>query len=245
MMLALYYLYFFLIAIPLLLTLTVVSCIIIIIGTAVGNGSWWGYYPAMVWARVFCLLSLVRVTVRGREHIDKRTSYVFVANHQGAYDIFSVYGYLGHNFKWMMKKSLRKILLVGYTCAKCGHIFVDRSSPTAIRRTISTAEERLRDGMSLVVFPEGARTFTGKMGPFKKGAYQLALEFNLPLVPVTIDGSFAVLPRTRMLPRPGHIELTIHPQIAAPTDEAARGEVIELTRKAIESALPSGCEPVA
>lgn len=236
-MLALYYIYFFLIAVPVLFSLTVLTCIVILIGTAIGNGSWWGYYPAMVWAKVFCILSLVKVSVRGRENIDKRTSYVFVANHQGAYDIFSVYGYLGHNFKWMMKKSLRKIMLVGYTCQKCGHIFVDRSSPTAIRRTIETAEKRLRDGMSLVVFPEGARTFTGKMGPFKKGAYQLALEFHLPLVPVTIDGSFDIMPRTRYVPRPGRIVLTIHEPIAPPADEADRAEVIEQTRQAIESSL--------
>lgn len=239
-MLALYYIYFFLIAVPVLFSLTVLTCIVILIGTAIGNGSWWGYYPAMVWAKVFCILSLVKVSVRGRENIDKRTSYVFVANHQGAYDIFSVYGYLGHNFKWMMKKSLRKIMLVGYTCQKCGHIFVDRSSPTAIRRTIETAEKRLRDGMSLVVFPEGARTFTGKMGPFKKGAYQLALEFHLPLVPVTIDGSFDIMPRTRYVPRPGRIVLTIHKPIAPPADEAARTEVIEQTRQAIESSLGNG-----
>lgn len=239
-MLALYYIYFFLIAVPVLFSLTVLTCIVILIGTAIGNGSWWGYYPAMVWAKVFCILSLVKVSVRGRENINKRTSYVFVANHQGAYDIFSVYGYLGHNFKWMMKKSLRKIMLVGYTCQKCGHIFVDRSSPTAIRRTIETAEKRLRDGMSLVVFPEGARTFTGKMGPFKKGAYQLALEFRLPLVPVTIDGSFGIMPRTRYVPRPGRIVLTIHKPIAPPADEAARAEVIEQTRQAIESSLGNG-----
>lgn len=239
-MLALYYIYFFLIAVPVLFSLTVLTCIVILIGTAIGNGSWWGYYPAMVWAKVFCILSLVKVSVRGRENIDKRTSYVFVANHQGAYDIFSVYGYLGHNFKWMMKKSLRKIMLVGYTCQKCGHIFVDRSSPTAIRHTIETAEKRLRDGMSLVVFPEGARTFTGKMGPFKKGAYQLALEFRLPLVPVTIDGSFGIMPRTRYVPRPGRIVLTIHKPIAPPADEADRAEVIELTRQAIESSLGNG-----
>ncbi|MDE6199401.1 MAG: 1-acyl-sn-glycerol-3-phosphate acyltransferase, partial [Muribaculaceae bacterium] len=78
-MLALYYLYFFLIAVPILFSLTVLTCIIILIGTAVGNGSWWGYYPAMVWARAFCMLSLVKVSVKGRENIDKQTSYVFVA----------------------------------------------------------------------------------------------------------------------------------------------------------------------
>lgn len=237
-MLFFYYIYFFIIAVPLLLVLTILSCLVILVGSAIGKGSFWGYYPAVAWARIFCWLSLVRVTVKGRDNINRNTSYVFVANHQGSYDIFSIYGYLGHNFKWMMKKSLRKILLVGFTCERIGHIFVDRSSPSAVRRTIETAERQLRDGMSLVVFPEGARTFDGKMIPFKKGAYQLALDFHLPLVPVTIDGSFKVMPRTSYLPRPGHITLTIHKPIAPPDDEADRAEVMESTRRAIESALP-------
>lgn len=237
-MLFFYHIYFFLIAVPLLLVLTVLTCLVVLTGITIGKGASWGYYPAMIWAKAFCMLSLVRVTVKGRDNIDRNTSYVFVANHQGAYDIFSVYGYLGHNFKWMMKKSLRKILLVGYTCEKIGHIFVDRSSPTAIRHTIEKAEKQLRDGMSLVVFPEGERTLTGRMGTFKKGAYQLALEFHLPLVPVTIDGSFKVMPRTSHVPRPGHIILTIHKPISPPDDEAGRNEAIELTRVAIESALP-------
>jgi 1-acyl-sn-glycerol-3-phosphate acyltransferase len=110
-----------------------------------------------------------------------------------------------------------------------------------VRHTIEQAEHTLRDGMSLVVFPEGARSWDGKMRPFKKGAYQLALEFNLPLVPITIDGSFDVLPRTKTLPRPGKITLTIHQPIASPATEQARQEVMEQTRQAIESALPARC----
>ena len=118
--------------------------------------------------RICCALTLVRVKVSGRENIDPHTSYVFVANHQGAYDIFSIYGYLNHNFKWMMKKGLRKIPAVGGACAIAGHIFVDNSSPAAIRQTMEKAEHTLRDGMSLVVFPEGSRTFTGKCAPSTK-----------------------------------------------------------------------------
>lgn len=240
-MMIIYYIYFFPIALPLLLVATILACILTMLSVAVGAGATAGYYIPSLWARIFCRLSLVKVKVVGRENINRQTSYVFVANHQGAYDIFSIYGWLGHNFKWMMKKSLRKIFLVGVTCEKVGHIFVDRSSPSAVRHTIEQAERTLRDGMSLVVFPEGARSWDGKMRPFKKGAYQLALEFNLPLVPITIDGSFDVLPRTKTLPRPGKITLTIHRPIASPATEQARQEVMEQTRQAIESALPARC----
>ena len=236
-MLILYYIYFFLIACPLLLIATILTSLVTIIGCSIGNGSFWGYYPAHLWSKLFALLSLVRVKVNGRENIDEKTSYVFVANHQGAYDIFAIYGYLGHKFLWMMKRSLKKIFLVGYACDRAGHIFVDKSSPAAVKATIDNASERLRHGVSLVVFPEGSRTPDGQLKPFKKGAYQLALQFNLPLVPITIAGSYNVMPKSAKLPRPGKIVLTIHRPIEAPHDEASRDAAMQQTRDAIQSRL--------
>ena len=103
----------------------------------------------------------------------------------------------------MMKQSLQKIPFVGWACRWAKQIFVDNSSPAATRRTMERAERLLSGGMSLVVFPEGARTWTGEMRPFKRGAYRLAVEFNLPVVPLTIDGAFKVLPRFKKLPVPG------------------------------------------
>lgn len=232
-----YRIYQFLVAFPLLIVATVIATSLTIVLTSVGI-RWGAYWPAHIWARLFCWLNLVSVSVRGRDNVDKRTSYVFVANHQGAFDIFAIYGFLGHDFKWMMKKSLRSIPLVGYSCYKAGHIFVDRKSPSGIRHTMEQAERSLRGGSSLVVFPEGARTYDGHMRAFKKGAYQLALEFRLPLVPVSVDGAFDVMPRTAKLPRWGRIILTIHNPIEPPVDEAGRAQVMERTADAIRSSLP-------
>ena len=237
-MLILYRIYQILVMLPVLLAATVVTALITIIFSMAGAGRWAGYFFPHWWARLFCMMTLVRVTVKGRENIDPHTSYVFVANHQGAYDIFSIYGYLNHNFRWMMKRSLEKIPLVGYSCKISGHIMVDNSSPSATKRTMEKAERQLQGGMSLVVFPEGSRSFTGKMRPFRKGAYQLAMEFNLPVVPVTIDGAFDVMPRTAKLPRWGTINLTIHPPVSAPADEADRTRVIAESYEAVHSALP-------
>lgn len=233
----LYLVYLCLVAAPIMLTLTVLTALTVIVGSVVGLGNQAGYFFPRWWSRAMCWLTLVRVTVTGRENISRSTSYMFVANHQGAYDIFAIYGWLGHNFKWMMKKSLGRIPLVGFACEKAGHVMVDRSSPAAVRKTVETAEATLRDGMSIVVFPEGARTFTGEVGKFKKGAYQLALEFGLPMVPITIDGAFRVLPRTAKLPRPGHIRVIIHKPVDAPLTEEGRQEAIDRTREAIISGL--------
>lgn len=99
-----YYIYFFIIALPLLLVVTILAALVTIIFSALGMSRSMGYWPGHIWARIFCALSLVKVVVKGRENIKEKRSYVFVANHQGAYDIFAIYGYLNHNFRWMMKK---------------------------------------------------------------------------------------------------------------------------------------------
>jgi hypothetical protein len=234
-----YRIYQFLIMIPLIVVLTILTGLVTVVGSLLGGGRFWGYWPPHIWARLCSWLTFVSVSVTGRENIRKDTSYVFVANHQGAYDIFAIYGFLNHNFKWLMKVGLRKFPVIGVACAAAGHVFVDNSSPAAIRRTMAKAERTLRNGMSVVVFPEGSRTRTGRMRPFHKGAYQLSMEFHLPVVPVTIDGAYDVLPRGSWLPRPGKIRLTIHQPIAPPSDEADRRRVIDASFEAVHSALPA------
>lgn len=233
-----YYLYLFIIAAPILLVVTIITALLTIAGSALGMGKSWGYYLPRIWAICICRLTFVKVEVRGRKYLNKDTSYVFVANHQGAYDIFSIYGYLDHNFRWMMKKSLEKIPLVGYSCRVSGQIYVDNSSPSAIRATMEDAEKQLSTGMSVVVFPEGARTFTGEVGRFKRGAFSLAMEFNLPVVPITIDGAFRVMPRTTMIPRPGTITLTIHEPILPGEQGHELAPLMEASRRSVLAGLP-------
>lgn len=232
-----YRIYQFLIMMPLLLVATVIAAVVTIAGCALGGGRWWGYWPAHVWGRIFCILTLVRVRVHGRENIDSDTSYVFVANHQGAYDIFSIYGYLNHNFRWMMKAGLRSIPLVGYACERSHQIYVDKSSPSNLRKTMARAEKLLAGGMSIVVFPEGARTWDGKIHDFRRGAFFLAQEFSLPVVPITIDGAFHVMPRFRKLPRWGTIDITIHRPICPSGEGHDMPGLISASHDAIASAL--------
>jgi 1-acyl-sn-glycerol-3-phosphate acyltransferase len=193
----LYRIYQLCIAAPLMLVATILTSIITCIGSLIGGAHIWGYYPGKWWSVFICRILLLPVHVTGRENLDRTTSYIFVINHQSAMDIFLIYGFIHRNFKWMMKKELRKIPFVGIACEKARHIFVDRSSPAKVKETIDAARKTLQGGTSLVVFPEGSRTFTGHLRPFKKGAYLLAEELQLPIVPVTLNGPFDVLPRTR------------------------------------------------
>ena len=235
----LYRIYQLCIALPILLVCTMLTAIVTIIGSWIGNAHFWGYYPGKIWS--ICRVLFIPVVVRGHENVDKKTSYVFVANHQGAFDIFLIYGFLGRNFKWMMKKSLRKIFLVGKACESARHIFVDKSGPKKIQETYAKAREILKEGTSLVVFPEGARSFTGHMGVFKKGAFQLADELQLPVVPVTINGSFDILPRTKGFGfvRRSKLTLTIHHPIL-PKGKGPENikETMEEAYQAVMAGLP-------
>lgn len=192
-----YRIYQLFIAMPVIIVATIITALTTIIGCHLGNGHVWGYYPGKFWSRLIIRILLLPVKVEGRENLQPRQSYVFVSNHQGAFDIFLIYGYLCRNFKWMMKRQLRSVPFVGKACEAAHHIFVDKRGPSKIRETYDKARETLKDGMSLVVFPEGARTFTGHMGVFRRGAFMLADELQLPVVPLTINGSFDVLPRFR------------------------------------------------
>ncbi len=227
------------IAAPLLIILTALTAIVTTIGCTVGRrGHIWGYVPGMIWSRAFCRLMLLPVHVSGHENLDDKQSYVFVANHQGAFDIFLIYGFIGRNFKWMMKQSLRNIPLVGKACEAAGFIFVDKRSRSGIQHTYEAASKVLTRGVSLVVFPEGARSFTGHMGVFRKGAFLLAKEIGLPVVPITIDGTFQVLPRTKGVSFVNHYPLTMTIHHPIETKDRELKDVMDESYKMIMDAQP-------
>lgn len=193
----LYRLYQLVVCVPVVVIWSVIISLMIIIGCAVGGGRFWGYYPGKWWGWLIVRIFLLPVKVVGKGDLERDKSYVFVANHQGAFDIFLIYGFLGRNIRWMMKHQILKIPFVGAACKASHQIIIDKRGPKRIKASYDQAREILKEGVSLMVFPEGARTFTGHMGYFTRGAYMLADELQLPVVPITINGSFDVLPRTR------------------------------------------------
>ncbi len=230
---------------PIFLVTTIITAIATIVGSLLFNNRYWGFYPARLWSIITCYTAFCPVKVYGRENIDKNQSYIFVANHQGAFDIFLIYGFLNHNFRWIMKQELKKIPFVGAACATAGHIFVDRSSTSSIKASLGKARRELNGGLSVVVFPEGSRSKTGKMGQLKKGAFQLATDLNLPIVPVTIEGSYQIMPRGTYTLHPTPLKLVIHKPI--PTSGLTTDDIpalIERSRTAISSGFTTATNPV-
>ena len=234
----LYKIYSFCIAIPIFIVLTILVAITAAVASILGDDKGLGYHVPKWWARITCWLFLLPVEVKGREYIDAKQSYVFLANHQSYFDIFLIYGYLGHNFKWMMKEYLKKIPFVGYACVKLKHVYVG-DSISSIQKTVAQARETLQGGMSMVIFPEGTRTYTGQMGEFKRGAFMLANEIGLPIVPMTINGCFDVFPRTAKSVSRSKITLTIHKPITA---EERQGKPTKVFMKDVFDIINAGVE---
>lgn len=197
-------------------------------------GSFWG----AAWAKVTGYLTPMFVKVHGRENIDTKQSYVIVANHQSGYDIFVLYGWLGIDFKWIMKKELRKAPGIGYASHKVGHIFLDRSSPRAAIESINEAKRKLVNGTSVVIFPEGTRSGSNDIGCFKKGAFKIAFELELPILPVTLVDTYKIYNKGLNL-LPGSVEMHIHKPIDTSQYMDAHDKLRELTRETIASVLPN------
>ncbi|HEY6914894.1 MAG TPA: lysophospholipid acyltransferase family protein [Paludibacter sp.] len=230
--------YQWLVVFPLLLIITIMVALSTIILSPLLPNSQLSYNPARLWARICCKLCFVRVIIMGLEKLNPRQSYVFALNHQSIFDIFVVYGWFPFIFKWMMKAELRKIPLVGKACESAGHIFIDRSNPIAAKRSLLKAEAQLINGVSLVVFPEGTRTYTGKMGQFKRGAFRISTDLSLPIVPVTLRGSFERLQRNSCNIKPGTIKVYVHMPIDVSSYLPDRtNELIQKTWDDINSAL--------
>lgn len=212
MMRILYLIYQWLVAMPILIVVTALTAIFTILFSPFPNTKV-AYFPARAWSRIICLLTFVRVEVSGLENIDRKQSYIFVCNHQSIFDVFVVYGWLPVFFKWVMKAELRKIPLVGKACEQIGHIFMNRKNPKAMQRSLQLAEKQLKNGVSVVVFPEGTRTYDGSVGRFKRGAFLLSTDLKLPVIPITLIGAFERLPRNTCNVHPGKIKAIIHAPI--------------------------------
>ena len=194
---------------------------------------------AVPWARILGTLAPMKVTVEGRENIDPEQSYVLASNHQSQFDIFLLYGWLGIDFKWVMKQELRTVPGVGMACDRLGHIFIDRSDHASAMASLEAAKQKIVNGTSVMFFPEGTRSRDGKLKRFKKGAFRMAIDLELPILPLTVTGTRDVLPADTSDLMPGSASLIIHPPLSV------EGKTVEdcpalsdQVREIIASALP-------
>ena len=182
-----------------------------------------------LWSRLFFWLFFMNPQVEGVENLVPGQSYVFVANHSSMFDAWIVYGWLPVVFKWIMKASIRKIPFVGTACKAAGHIFIERGASKQALQSLEEAKSRLVNGVSVVIFPEGTRSLNGEVGRFKRGAFQIAFDVHLPVVPLSLTGLYDVLPKGKYLVHPNR---NVKMKIGKPIDLSIYAE--DQQQKAIE-----------
>lgn len=162
------------------------------------------------WARKLLKAAGATVEVKGLEHFDPDAPHIIIANHQSWFDVFAMAGYLPTRFRFVAKAELSKIPIFGPAWVACGHVSIDRKDRARAFESIAEAGRRVKDeNLNIVLFPEGTRSADGRLQPFKKGAFVLAIQSGVPVVPLAVMGSREVMPKGKWRLRPGHIELRL------------------------------------
>jgi 1-acyl-sn-glycerol-3-phosphate acyltransferase len=158
------------------------------------------------WARGSLFIMGTKAQIVGAEHL--RGPAVFVSNHQSLIDVVFVPALLPKTTSFVVKKELLRVPFWGWALSSTA-IMIDRNNPSQAIASIREGLRRLRKGWSVVVFPEGTRSTDGRLQRFKKGAFHIAIETRLPVVPIAMEGAYDIVPKHHTLPRPGTIHVTV------------------------------------
>lgn len=190
------------------------------------------------WARTVLAAAGARVEVEGLEHSTPGRAQILVANHQSVLDIWALMAAVPASLRFVAKEELSRIPIFAAACRAAGHVFIDRTRPGKAAGAIRTAGERMRrEGLTLVLFPEGTRSADGGLGRFRRGTFALAIETRADLIPVAIEGSGRILGRGATRIRPGTIRIRLAPPVPlaalVPEDRDALAEETRATVAAL------------
>ncbi|HEY8210334.1 MAG TPA: lysophospholipid acyltransferase family protein [Myxococcaceae bacterium] len=196
-----------------------------------GASIWWA---RRIWAPVLLWSASSRLEVQGVEHVDPKRPTLYVANHQSAADVPVMFMAIPINLRFVGKKQLIWVPIIGWYMWIAGYIFVDRGNRAKAIASLEVAAKRIRGGVSLIMFAEGTRSEDGRILPFKKGPFALALKSGVALCPVTIDGTGKMMPKSRWHITPRIVKVKIGAPIdTSKYDPDAREKLIRDVRQVI------------
>lgn len=206
-----YSIYQWLVYVPIVALATFTGALMAVVLALLAGPRTANLYVAIPWCRLVAALAPMRLSIEGRENIAPGTGYVVVANHQSQFDIPAVYIAIGLDLRWVVKAELRRVPLIAMGCRAVGHIFVDRADPDQAHAAINRAVARQQPGTGVLFFAEGTRSRSGRILPFKKGAFRVAIDRRLPVLPVTVVGTRRILRPGSLQIHPGRARVIIHP----------------------------------
>ena len=196
------------------------------------------FWCARWWCRLVAWSIFARIRVHGTDRVEASRAYVYMANHSSLIDTPALFAYLPHPFRIMAKRDLFYVPFMGWHLWTAGHFPIDRSDARKTVKSVRRVIDGVRNGHSLAVFPEGTRTPDGRLQEFKPGVFKIALKAGVPIVPVTIRGTFALLPKTTLAPRPGRVDVILgHPITTAEYDDRTVDKLITRVRAVIQKTL--------
>ena len=164
---------------------------------------------ARAWARSILFVSGIQVHVNGLENLNVGGSCILMPNHQSNFDIPVLLGCLPVQFRWLAKAELFKIPIFGRGMRGCGYISIDRSNRKSAFQSLTEAAAKIRNGVSVLIFPEGTRSWDGNILPFKKGGFVLSVDAGVPIVPIIIFNTGSIMPKGKLLIRTQSVRMDI------------------------------------
>ena len=204
--------------IPAITVYTIVLGAASIVSSLFDTRGYFAHRCARAWSWLILKTTGVRVRVEGLERVTPGTTYVFVSNHQSIYDTPVLFASLPYQLRIIAKESLARFPVLGWHLKRGRHLFVDRKHPDRIG-ILKRWRALISEGLSLIIYAEGTRSPDGHVARFKAGSFLLAIEAGLPVVPVSVIGTRAVMPKGQLRTEPANVTLIVHDPIPAPALE--------------------------
>jgi 1-acyl-sn-glycerol-3-phosphate acyltransferase len=196
------------------------------------------HFVGKFWSLLNIYLSGTRLAIKGKEKIEKGRTYIVMSNHQSLVDPWVLIGKLPLQLRWTVKPEVKKMPVFGYALERMGHIYVGRRRRKDTVMSLEIAIQKIREGSSVVFFPEGTRSKDGRLLKFHKGGALIAIRSGVPILPVTINGSRFVLPKGTLAVMPGKIQVIVGDLIdPGMFDEGKKDELMAAVKSAIEQNL--------
>lgn len=216
-------------------------CIVLAVIASIISGANLAHSLAIIWGKAALLLGGVNLDVEGTEHIPLDRPAIFMSNHQSNFDVPILFAQLPIQFRWLAKKELFDVPFFGFAMKRAGYIPVDRADRKKAIASMSDAADRIRQGTSVIIFPEGTRSLNGNLLPFKKGGFMLALDSGAPVVPVAISGSIDLMQKQSLFIKGGAVKLRFFPPIeTAQLTTSDRDRLMDDVFSSIESIVIAG-----
>ena len=218
---------------------TILFCLLSVAGGLLGAKHAFFDWVHRNWARGLLWVAGIRIDIEGLEHLEIGRPQIIMANHQSFLDIWALMSVLPVSLRFVAKAELAKVPLLAVAMRAAGHVFIDRGRASRTVDTIRSAGTRMhKEGLSLVLFPEGTRSYDGKLGRFLRGSFALAIETGAHLVPVAVDGGHVVCPRGAWRVSSGTLSIRLAPAVSlSECSSSDRDRLSADTRATIRSML--------